>query len=85
MNPADLCQAWRDLLRNQNPGQIYDLFKKEQPCLVSHLLSCIDCALRVRSIFPISIMTNDHLKSVNKPDFAELIRKVRKTYRTKWP
>ena len=85
MNPADLCQAWRDLLKKEIPAQIFDLFKQEQQQLVSHLLSCINCSLRVRRIFPMDFLTNDEIKNMSAPNFEKLIRGVRKTYRTKWP
>lgn len=84
MTPAELCQAWQDLLKSKDIGQIYDLFQRKQKQLIEHLLQCFDCSLRIRNIFPMQMLTNDQLNSLNAPDFAKLIREVRKNYRAPW-
>ncbi len=84
MTPAELCQAWRDLLSSRNTGKTYDLFKREQKKLTEHLLRCFDCSIRVRNVFPMQVLTNDQLENLNAPDFAQLIREVRKNYLAPW-
>lgn len=85
MTPAEMCQAWQDLLKSKNPGQIYDLFQREQKQLIAHLFGCGNCTARIRSIFPLQVLSNDQLKSLSAPDFAQLIREIRKNYRARWP
>lgn len=85
MTPAEMCQAWQDLLKSQYPGQIYNLFIREQAALTQHLIRCITCSPRLRFLSPLNLLTDDQLKNMDQAGFDTTIRKVRKNWRATKP